>query len=122
MCHTETIFRFQGLQYPRGIETWKQPKFVEFKPSIEKLAGCMAQYCIYVLKTKKMKQVHSSDVPVRQLSDSISVIQNTSCFPCFNEVSAALENLETYQHLCLSDFCPSEAQHRYRFLQKIKGG
>ena len=71
-----------------------------------------------------MKQVHTSEVPIRQLSDSlhVEVIQHTSCFPCFNELSAVLENLETYQHLCLSEFCPSEAQHRYRFLQKIKGG
>ena len=78
------------------------------KPSVEKLAGCMALYCEYLRSQnkKKMKQVHSSEVPVRQLSDSISVevIQNTSRFPCFDELSAALEKLETYQHLCLSEF------------------
>ena len=66
----------------------------------------------------------TSEVPIRQLSDSLSVevIQKTSSFPCFAELSAALENQETYQYLCLSEFCPTEPQPRYRFLQMIKYG
>ena len=68
--------------------------------------------------------MHLSEMPIRQLSDSLSVeiIQKTSCIPCFAELNAAIDNLDTYQHLCLSDFLPSDAQPRYRFLQKIKCG
>lgn len=104
---------------------WKRSKFAEFKPYVETLVGSMAQYTEYLRsQNKKMKQAHTSEVPIRQLSDSLSVevIQKTASFPCFAELSAALEKQETYQHLCLSEFCPTEPQQRYRFLQKIKCG
>ena len=51
--------------------------------------------------SKQKNEVHRSDVPIQQLFGSLSVeiIQNTSCFPCFNELRTAVENRETYQHL-----------------------
>ena len=50
--------------------------------------------------------MHTSEVPIRQISDplSVEVIQKTSCLPCFTELSAALENLEAYRHLYLQNF------------------
>ena len=35
---------------------WKRPKFIEFKPSVEKLAGYMAQYCEYLCSQNKKKK------------------------------------------------------------------
>lgn len=53
---------------------WKRQQFVAFKQHVEMLAGSIAQYCNYLqCQSKKMKLIHSSETPVRQISDSMSV-------------------------------------------------
>ena len=79
---------------------------------------------IYDRKTNE-RQLHLSAIPVRQLSDSLSVevIEKSSVrFPCFGDLCQVLEGVGMYQHLSLDDFCPDDARHRYDFLQKMKRG
>lgn len=105
---------------------WKQRQFVAFKQHVDMLAGNIAQYCDYIKsQSKKMKLVHSSETSVGQVSDSliVEVLKGSStCFPCLNDLSTALQRMDTYYHLSVNEFCPPEAQPRYRFLQQLKCG
>lgn len=105
---------------------WKQRQFVAFKQHVDMLAGNIAQYCDYLKsQSKKMKLVHSSETSVRQISDSLTVEVlkgSSTCFPCLNDLSTALQRMDTYYHLSVNEFCPPEAQPRYRFLQQLKCG
>ena len=72
-----------------------------------------------------MKLSHSSEVPVRKLTDylSIEIIkQNQVVPPCHKSLSKALSQTEVYKHLSVREFCPTKVQPHYRFIQRLKAG
>ena len=107
-------------------EYWKRPYFETFKKHVENLARSLAQYGDYlVLKNKRMKEVHNSDVPVRQLSESLSVevVKKSDVrFPCFTSLINSLNGIQPYQEIFLTDHCPLAPRQRYDYIQKIQRG
>lgn len=105
---------------------WNSPKFHAFKVSIEQLAGSLAEYSDRLSsQNKRAKEIHSSFVPVRQLSESLSVtvIKKTSvCYPCYSDLVRVLGTLEPYQHISLTDMCPDQPRERYKFIHSLKNG
>ncbi len=72
-----------------------------------------------------MKAVHGSEIPVRELSESLSVqvIPNSAvCFPCINSLSQSLKQLRPFQYMCLTEHCPDEPRKRYDYIQQLKRG
>jgi hypothetical protein len=72
-----------------------------------------------------MKDVHSSEVPVRQLSESLSVeIVEASAarYPCFWSLGERLDDTLPYQQIFLTDLCPETPRQRYEYLQKLQRG
>ena len=104
---------------------WKCKSWQTFGSEVESLAGSLAQYVDYLERqNKKAKLRHASDVPIRQLSNSITLtyIKATtgSLFPSFRELSTTLEAAEPYQHVFLNDLCPGDPRRRYEFIQSLE--
>ena len=55
-------------------EYWKRPHYKTFKKHVETLASSLAQHGDHLVsKNKRMKEVHNAEVPVRQLSEWLSI-------------------------------------------------
>ena len=63
-----------------------------------------------------MKLAHVSEVPICKISDALSIemIKSSLLYPHFISLSDTLNELEPYQHLYLTDFCPEEPRNRYQ--------
>ncbi len=107
-------------------EHWKRPHFETFKKHVENLASSLAHYGDYLVsKNKRMKEVHSSDVPVHQLSESLSVeVVKRSAVrpPRFSSISDSLNDIQPYQKTFLTDHCPEAPRQRYEYIQEIQRG
>ena len=107
-------------------EYWKHPHFETFKKHVETLASSLAQYSDYLVsKNKRMKEVHNAEVPVRQLSESLSieVVKRSAIrYPCFSSLSECLNDIQPYQQIFLTDHCPEAPRLRYECRQKIQRG
>ena len=60
-----------------------------------------------------MKEVHNSDVLIRQLSESLSVevVKKSAVhFPCFCGLSDSLNDTQPYQEIFLTNHCPEAHQ------------
>ena len=71
-----------------------------------------------------MKEVHNSDVPVRQLSESqsVEVVKKSAvCFPCFSSLVDSLWQSALSGNF-LTDHCPVAPRQRYDYIQKIQRG
>ncbi|XP_065883057.1 uncharacterized protein [Dysidea avara] len=105
---------------------WKEPMFVSFKKEIELLTESLLGYQDYLeSQNKKIRLSHNSCVPIRKISESISIeIIKRKQFiaPCHKSLSVALSQAEAYQHLSVGEFCPSDVQCRYRYMQRLKSG
>lgn len=125
MHHSKSVASISAIGCLQG-EYWKLTQFTNFRKHVEELAGALAQYSDYpISQNKQMKEVHSSEHPVHQLSDSLSVEtvkKSTVSYPCFSNLCERLNGLEPYQRICLTDFCPEESRHRYEYIQKLKRG
>jgi len=54
---------------------------------------------------------------------SIEVIkQNQFVAPCHKSLSPALSQAEAYQHLSVGEFCPTDVQCHYKYIQRLKSG
>ena len=94
-------------------EYWKRPHFETFKKHVENLASYLIQYGDYLIsKNKQMKEVHNSDVPIYQLSESLSV----------EVVKNSLNDTQPYQEIFLTNHCPEAPQQRYQYMHKIQHG
>ena len=94
---------------------------------MKSLAGSLAQYADYVYlerQNKKLKLRHASVSPVRQLSDSITLMYvkatTSSLFPLFRELSSTLEAVQPYEHVFLNELCPGDPRRRYEFIQSFE--
>ena len=105
---------------------WNKPKFARFKPCIEQFADALSQYCdLLASQNKRTKEVHSSPIPIRQLSDSLSITiikKSATRSPCYDEIFRVLSGLNFYQHICLTDLCPEEPCEKYMFIKNLKSG
>jgi len=57
------------------------------------------------------------------LSESLSIEvikQNQFVAPCHKSLSVALSQAEAYQHLSVGEFCPTDVQCRYKYIQRLK--
>ena len=126
MCSSVLRTHSQSLYSCLQNVYWNRPKFAEFKHSIEQLAASLAQYSDFLTsQNKRMKEVHSSPAPVRELSDSLSVSilkKSGLRYPCYDNVFQVMKGLEFYQHVCLTDFCPEDHRERYKFISNLKNG
>ena len=90
---------------------WRRPTFAKLKLAIEQLSRCLAQYGDYLRSQNKCrKQAHASPTPICQLSNSLSIDvikKSLLCFQCFGELCSTLCDTNNYQHLCLTDLCPT---------------
>ena len=39
---------------------------------------------------------------------------------CFTKLNEAPSRVDSYQHLFVTDFCPSDVQSHYRYIQRLK--
>ena len=105
---------------------WNESVFSNFKKQIEQLIESLLGYQYYLeSQNKKMRFLHESEVPVLKLSDSLTVEivkKSHAVLPCFNNLNETLSQVEPYQHLPITEFCPSEVQPRYRYIQQLKSG
>ncbi len=80
---------------------WKRTPWLNFGKEVESVAGSMAQYADK--QNKRSKLQHVSDIPVRQLSDYITLTYvkatTASVFPIFRELSDKLEGIQLSKHL-----------------------
>jgi len=63
--------------------------------------------------------------PVRKLSESLSIEvikQNQFVVPCHKSLNVALSQAEAYQHLSVGEFCRTNVQCCYKYIQKLKSG
>ena len=103
---------------------WKRPPWQEFCREIEALAGSISQYVDYLdRQNKEMTLKHMSEVPVRSITDSITVpyvkATTSTTFPLFREVDATLAGMQEYEYAFLNDLLPDEPRKRYNFLQSL---
>jgi len=87
---------------------WREPLFASFKKEIELLIESLLGYQNYLdSQNKKMRLSHGSCVPLRKLSESLSIEiikQNQFVAPCHKSLSMALSQAEAYQHLSVGEF------------------
>ena len=100
--------------------------FASFKKQIKLLIESLLGYQNYLdSQNKKMRLSHGSCVPVRKLSESLRIEiikQNQFVAPCHKSLSMALSQAEAYQHLSVGEFCPTDVQCRYRYIQRLQSG
>ena len=107
---------------------WKRDHWMGLKPEVEQLVNSVSKYADSLEEhSKRMKSVHSSEEPVRKVSDCISytIIAST----CTRKVPGSLESIDkiikeslSYEPVHVNEHCPNDAKHRYQFLQAMKGG
>ena len=68
-----------------------------------------------------MKAVHARSIPVRQLSDSVSVKYIEPCWGALENVLNCLQELEDGEYLALNKVIPDQPIQRYEFIQCLEG-
>ena len=112
---------FQNLR----ASFWSKVSFRHLQKHTRALAQSLANYSEYLLsQNKTMKHHHALPLPVRQLSDGLSIkfIKPCSGEPLvqFDSLIAAIGSKEDFEHLFLNDFTPATAMSRFQFLQCVE--
>ncbi len=119
-AHSSSLFGCLQSAY------WNGSNFQRFKPYVERLAGCLTEYSDKLSsQNKKVKKNHHLPVPVRQLSEtlSVSIIKKSGMsYPCYDKLVQILSNLDSYEHTCLSNISPDQSRERYTFINNLKSG
>ena len=89
------------------------------------LAQSLANYSNYLSSQNKiMKLHHALPLPVRQVSDALSIKFVKPCIGVplgrFDSLIAATDKLEDFEHLFLNDFTPATPMSRYQYLQCLE--
>ncbi len=88
-AHSSSLFGCLQSAY------WNGSNFQSFKPYVERLAGCLTEYSDKLSsQNKKVKKNHHSPVPVRQLSESLSVSiikKSGMSYPCYDKACTNFE-------------------------------
>ena len=91
---------FQCLQ----ASFWKNPSWQEFRQQVEAVATSVLKYSEYLASQNKiMKEIHARSIPVRQLSDAMSIKYIPSCegniLSKFDYLSTALQQKNCNQYI-----------------------
>ena len=117
-AHSHSLFSILQGSY------WKRKHWQGFHVEVQSLAGSITQYTDYLNRqNKKMLLRHVSEVPMRNLADSMSISYHKattqSLLPLFLKLDAAIENAGEYDHFSLNEFIPDDPRKRYEFLQSL---
>ena len=113
---------FQNLE----ASFWSDLSFRHLQKHTRTLAQSLANYSEYLSsQNKTMKHHHALPLPVRQLSDALSIKYLKPCgdpepLAKFNDLIAAIDGKEDFEQLFLNDFTPTTAMSRYQFLQSLE--
>ena len=116
--HANNIFKCLQGSYWMTNSNWSA-----WKGDVELLATSVSNYATYLSEqNSKVKRLHSSSHPVRQISDNISL----QLLPHASTTSKTMSELESqlmmkanFEYISLDDICPREPRHKYRFLQNL---
>ena len=70
-----------------------------------------------------MKRVHSSQQPVRQISENLSFGYLPLCETvslCFRQLEQKLKERSLFEYLLIENICPTEPHKKYEYIQKLK--
>ena len=90
---------------------------------MEGLAKCLLDYSEYLSESNK--EHHVSTVPSRQLSSSLSIsfLPVTDIHPSkLDSLNSVLCSIDEFQYVDVSEFSPSDAHKKYKYIQKMNGG
>lgn len=103
---------------------WGQSGWKEFKSDVVLLATSLSKYTDYFVKQcGAMKRVHSSQQPVRQISENLSFAYLPLCqavSPCFHQLEQKLKEKSLFEFLVIEDLCPAEPLKKYEYIQRLR--
>ena len=112
---------FQNLQ----ASFWNNVSFRQLQKHTQLLAQSMANYSDYLSsQNKTMKNLNAKPVPVRQLSNALTLkhVPASTSVPLgrFNSLIAAVEKRKDFDHLFLNDFTPALPKPWYEYMQSLE--
>ena len=121
MLNTLASSLFQNLQAP----FWSHSSFQRLLQHTQSLAKNLAGYADYLSsQNKTMKALHARTIPMRQISDSMSVkyIEPGRGVPIgrLENVIACLHEREDGEFVVLNELMPSQPRQRYEFIQCLE--
>ena len=115
---SDTLFSCLQCSY------WDSSSWGTFKADIEMLASSLSRYSCYLTdQNKKMKNIHSSPHPSRQISDHLSFQFLPKCDvvdPLLRELDTDLSMKENYVFSVVEELCPPEPRKKYEYLERLK--
>ena len=105
---------------------WKKPHWCDFQCDVASLASSAAQYADYLsAQNTKTRRLHQLEVPMRQLSDSLSIFffkptTSAAVLPSFKSLNQAVLAMQPYEYTFLNDFCADNPRKRYEYLQSLR--
>ena len=104
---------------------WSHVSFHRLQQQTRLLAQSLAGYADYLSSQNKiMKAVHARSIPVRQLSDFMSVKYIEPCHgvpvSMLQELFHTLQEMEDSEHLALNELIPGQPRQRYEFIQCLE--
>ena len=105
---------------------WNTNTWVKFKSEVELLAKSLAKYAD-MLSSKRvaMSLIHSSQQPVRNVGNSMSILYITprhSPSSDLAQISSAISAADSYVPVDLQEFLPSDRRRRFDRLESLKKG
>lgn len=98
-------------------------KWKKFKVNVNALASAITKYVDgFEEHNKRMKNVHRSPSPIREVSSSFSYCLIPGYKGVHLHLSKVDEIVITSSPFEPNDHSPADARHRYNFLQSLKGG
>ena len=103
---------FSCLQH----EYWDRQNWKTLKHDTVLLAQSISGYAEYLDQSnKRSKEVHSSSIPVHEISDNMSI---TLLADLVSKLNAASD----FEYISVDEFCQLDARKRYEYIQTIKQG
>lgn len=124
--HADLEAYSQAVYHCLLSDYWGRKNWKSFKPDVNLLLTTISKYVDGLEEhCKRMKAVHQSTLPVREVSDCVSyslVAASTMVNSQLRKIDDIVKALSPLEPLLLNDHCPINARHRYNFLQLLKGG
>jgi len=124
--HTDLEAYSQMVYHCLLNDYWGWKKWKSFRADISLLLNSITKYINGLEEhNKRMKFVHQSISPVREVSSSVSycvVAASTSVHSQLKKIDNIVARSSPYEPIHLNNHSPADARHRYNFLQVLKGG